>query len=92
VSATRHSNPSVRYGCARADAVQIRYEDNDFLLLFDPSKDGIAEAVAPALPDSTAFHVKDWFEPFNEHDRPVHPYQLLAPRPVPRRSGPSASD
>jgi len=68
------------------------YEDNDFVLLFDPSKDGIAEAVAPALPDLTAFHVKDWFEPFNEHDRPVHPYQLLAPRPVAGRSGPSASD
>jgi hypothetical protein len=67
-------------------------EDNDFLLLFDPSKDGIAEALAPALPDLTAFHVKDWFEPFNEHDRPVHPYQLLAPRPVAGRSGPSASD
>ena len=68
------------------------YEDNDFVLLFDPSKDGIAEAVAPALPDLTAFHVKDWFEPFNEHDRPVHPYQLLAPRPVTGRSGPGASD
>jgi hypothetical protein len=68
------------------------YEDHDFLLLFDPSKDGIAEAVAPALPDLTAFHVKDWFEPFNEHDRAVHPYQLLAPRPVTGRSGPGAGD
>jgi hypothetical protein len=31
-------------------------------------------------------------EPFNEHDRPVHPYQLLAPRPVTGRPDPGASD
>ncbi len=62
------------------------FEDSDFLFLFDPAMDGIAEAMAAVDPTITAYDVKDWFEPFNDRDRPVHPYQLLAPRPVAGRS------
>ncbi len=62
------------------------YEDSDFLFLFDPAMDGIAQALAPVDPSITAYDVKDWFEPFNDRDRPVHPYQLLAPRPAAGRS------
>lgn len=68
---------------------EVVFEDNDFLYLFDPALDGIAEALAPVDPSITAYHPKDWFEPFNDSDRPVHPYQLLAPRPVAGRDDPA---
>jgi hypothetical protein len=52
---------------------EVAYENEDYLLLFDPTGDGIATAEAGRNLVPTNLEFSNWFRPFREGE-PVHPY------------------
>ncbi len=51
------------------------YEDMDFLILFDPSRDGLDQSAVGAHLGMGSLDIKDWFTPFGGGSHgAIHPY------------------
>lgn len=57
------------------DLIEVLFDDEDFLFLFDQKYDGIDASPVGALLHMTSLAYEDWLRPFtNEPERIAHPY------------------
>src|SRR5579883_430171 len=60
------------------ELADVLFEDDSFLVLWDPSQDGIEDLRRDASSPAASLAFNDWFEPFNASEQ-VHPFVQPGP-------------